>query len=233
MKINISETLKNARKSKGYSLESVQQTLKSEFKIEIDSSNISRYENGKVKTMDAKILRALCKVYGLDYLKIFKELGFVDENINSKLKGNARILSGQEELGTIELPVYGKASAGNGYINFEEVIRIQKITSIPGLNLPKGSFIIEVGGDSMFPTLLDGDLAIVKPVIDCEEADGKICVVTWNDQTFIKRVKYQKGIVILMSDNPDRMKYQDVFIEKDELQYLKCHGIVVESRRKY
>lgn len=73
------EKLKEKRIAKEYSLEYVQVELRNRFDIDLDISNISRYENGKVKKMDAKVLKALCKIYDLDYIKLFKQLGFIDE----------------------------------------------------------------------------------------------------------------------------------------------------------
>ncbi|MEG0390698.1 MAG: S24 family peptidase, partial [Cetobacterium sp.] len=62
---------------------------------------------------------------------------------------------------------------------------------------------------------------------------GKVCVLTYHDQTYIKRVKFQDGTVRLISDNLDKKKYSDIVIKDEELEYLKCHGSVIESRRKH
>ena len=133
----------------------------------------------------------------------------------------------------IELPVYGRAAAGNGYINMENIIRTEYLVAIPGEDFPKGAFIAEVYGESMFPTLLDGDFAIVDPDCNDKNINNQICVVTYNGQTFIKRVVRKEKYVILMSDNPDRVKYEDIIVPTDEYSDLVCHGIVIECRRKF
>lgn len=74
----IGNLLKEKRNQLGYSLEDVKILLKKDFNIDLDNSNISRYENGSVKNMNAAFLRALCKVNKIDYIPIFKELGYVD-----------------------------------------------------------------------------------------------------------------------------------------------------------
>lgn len=74
----IGKILKENRKKLGYSLEDVKILLKKDFNIDLDTSNISRYENGTVKNMNAAFLRALCKVNKVDYISIFKDLGYVD-----------------------------------------------------------------------------------------------------------------------------------------------------------
>lgn len=74
----IGKILKENRKKLGYSLEDVKILLKKDFNIDLDTSNISRYENGTVKNMNAAFLRTLCKVNKVDYISIFKDLGYVD-----------------------------------------------------------------------------------------------------------------------------------------------------------
>lgn len=74
----VGKLLKEKRKELGYSLEDVQMILKKDFNIELDSSNISRYENGTVKNMNAAYLRALCKANKINYIPIFKDLGYID-----------------------------------------------------------------------------------------------------------------------------------------------------------
>ncbi len=74
----IGNLLKERRKELGYSLEDIKILLKKDFDIDLDNSNISRYENGSVKNMNPTFLRALCKINNIDYIKIFKELGYVD-----------------------------------------------------------------------------------------------------------------------------------------------------------
>ena len=78
--IEVGNLFKSARKKENYSLEDVQYLLKKECNIELDVSNISRYEKGTVKNMNPKYIRALCKIYKIDFIKIFKELDFLDEN---------------------------------------------------------------------------------------------------------------------------------------------------------
>ncbi|MGL5580515.1 MAG: helix-turn-helix domain-containing protein [Cetobacterium sp.] len=76
----IGNLFKEVRKKENYSLEDVQYLLKNDCNIDLDISNISRYEKGTVKNMNPKYIRAFCKVYKLDFVKVFKELDFLDEN---------------------------------------------------------------------------------------------------------------------------------------------------------
>lgn len=86
----IGSLLKEKRKELGYSLEDVKILLKKDFDIDLDNSNISRYENGTVKNMNAAFLRALCKVNKIDYIPIFRELGYVDPEDDRILKMSSK-----------------------------------------------------------------------------------------------------------------------------------------------
>ncbi|MEG0236562.1 XRE family transcriptional regulator [Cetobacterium sp.] len=224
--------LRSLRENKGFSLRQVS------IKSGVSHTQIADIEKGVnygTKEKLDKILMALGasdeeieKFYDMqDYEK-------TPDSIKKKLEEKSKL----EEVNTtqvqmIELPVYGRAAAGNGYINMENIIRTEYLVAIPGEDFPKGAFIAEVYGESMFPTLLDGDFAIVDPDCNDKNINNQICVVTYNGQTFIKRVVKKEKYVILMSDNPDRVKYEDIIVPTDEYSDLVCHGIVIECRRKF
>lgn len=135
-------------------------------------------------------------------------------------KANAVLLDKSQ---FISVPVYGKASAGNGYINMETVL-YNKLIHINGYS--RDSFLIEVSGDSMEPTILDGEFVLVDPTF-IEICEGKIYVITYNGETFIKMIEEHKedGIVLLKSINK---KYRDKIIKKEEFESVKIEGRVVK-----
>lgn len=135
-------------------------------------------------------------------------------------KSNAVILDKSQ---FIYVPVYGKASAGNGYINMGTVL-YDKLIHINGYS--HDSFLIEVSGDSMEPTISDGEFVLVDPT-SIEICEGKIYVITYNDETFIKIVEEHEEdeIVLLKSIN---QKYRDKVIKKEEFENVKIEGRVVK-----
>ncbi len=135
-------------------------------------------------------------------------------------KSNAIILDKSQ---FIYVPVYGKASAGNGYINMETVL-YDKLIHINGYS--HDSFLIEVSGDSMEPTISDGEYVLVDPT-SIEICEGKIYVVTYNNETYIKMIeKHEEDeIVLLKSVN---QKYRDKVIKKEEFENVKIEGRVVK-----
>ena len=224
--------LRSLRENKGFSLRQVS------IKSGVSHTQIADIEKGinyGTREKLDKILMAL----GASDKEIEKFYDMQDyEKTPDSIKKKLELKTKLGEVNTtqvqmIELPVYGRAAAGNGYINMENIIRTEYLVSIPGEDFPKGAFIAEVYGESMFPTLLDGDFAIVDPECSDKNMNNQICVVTYNGQTFIKRVVIKEKYVVLMSDNPDRVKFEDIIVPLDEYSDLICHGIVIECRRKF
>ena len=114
-----------------------------------------------------------------------------------------KIVSNSEIL---NLPVYGKASAGRGYLNMDSPDYYMPI--LRG-NFSKRSFFVEITGNN------------------------KIYVVTYNDEGYIKRLemKDKLKIITLKSDNPD---YDDIDIPEEMQEYFQINGRVVEviSKKK-
>lgn len=217
IRIKLGEYIKHIREKNGLGLNQLA------VKIDVVSSLLSRLENGKVLKVNPFLLKKISEGLKIDYKELYKIVGYLEEDEEIP----------KVETRLVELPVYGRAAAGNGYINMENIIRTEYLVAIPGEDFPKGAFIAEVYGESMFPTLLDGDFAIVDPDCNDKNINNQICVVTYNGQTFIKRVVRKEKYVVLMSDNPDRVKYEDIIVPTDEYSDLVCHGIVIECRRKF
>ena len=134
-----------------------------------------------------------------------------------------------EEREILNLPVYGKASAGRGYMNMDSPDYYMPILRS---NFSKRSFFVEITGNSMEPTLEDGQFALVDPD-NTTYSKNKIYVVTYNDEGYIKRLemKDKLKVITLKSDNPD---YDDIDIPEEMQEYFQINGRVVEviSKKK-
>ena len=207
------EILKEIRLKNGDSLQRLAE------KTEIVFTYIDKIEKG-TRPINKDNLEKFIKTYPL-YKKQF-EKAYLDEIMPESLKGSTFNME-EQKVNTVILPVYGKASAGNGYINLD-----QEIYYFP---IKKGdfsdrSFLVEINGNSMEPTLEDGDYALVDPD-NIDYVKNKIYVVTYNDESFIKRMVMdaKSKIVMLKSDNPE---YEDILITKDMQAYLKIEGRVIQ-----
>ena len=76
--------------------------------------------------------------------------------------------------------------------------------------------IVDVKGNSMEPTIKDGDVAFVDFSFD--QKDGEVYIVQHEDDTYIKRCYFESDKLTLKSDNPE---YQDiVFQGLDEVRVI-------------
>jgi len=122
----------------------------------------------------------------------------------------------------------GTAPISNNFI--ERVIEVypdeEKTLKKEYLKENLNSFFVEITGNSMEPTLEDGEYALVDPN-NTAYVKNKIYVVTYNDEGYIKRVevKDKKKVITLKSDNPD---YDDIDISEEMQEYFKINGRVVE-----
>lgn len=188
-------------------------------KTNIVFTYIDKIEKG-TRPINKENLEKFIKVYPL-YKKKF-EKAYLDEIMPESLKDGIFNID-EQKVDTIILPVYGKASAGNGYINLDQEIYYFPIKKG---NFSDRSFLVEINGNSMETTLQDGDYALVDPD-NIDYLKNKIYVVTYNDESFIKRIVIDEKskIVMLKSDNPE---YEDILITKDMQVYLKIEGRVIQ-----
>ena len=211
--MNFGQTLKEIRIKNGDSLRKLSE------KTDIVFTYIDRLEKGTVP-INKNLLEKFIKAYPL-YKKQF-EKAYLDEIMPDSLKGSTFNME-EQKVNTVILPVYGKASAGNGYINLDQEIYYFPIKKG---NFSDRSFLVEINGNSMEPTLEDGDYALVDPD-NIDYVKNKIYVVTYNDESFIKRmvIDTKSKIIMLKSDNPE---YEDILITKDMQIYLKIEGRVIQ-----
>ena len=81
----------------------------------------------------------------------------------------------------------------------------------------KQLFVIKVEGDSMEPSLLEGDNTLVNKNINSIGAGGGIFAINWNKMTLVKRLQMnpQKNEIIIKSDNAN---YDSITVKPDEIE---------------
>ncbi len=121
-----------------------------------------------------------------------------------------------------------KASAGDGALNSSErtvemlAFRRDWLRQM-GINA-RTAHVLTARGDSMDPTIRDGDILLVDAGID-HVVDEGIYVVVLFGQLFVKRLERQgSGAIILRSDNPS---IRDRVVEPDELPEMSVAGRVI------
>ena len=188
-------------------------------KINLHFTFIDKVEKGTAPISNNFIERVI-EVYPDEEKTLKKE--YLKENL-PKVFNKDESIKILEDSEVLNLPVYGKASAGRGYLNMDKPDYYMPITKG---DFSLNSFFVEITGDSMEPTLEDGEYALVDPN-NTAYVKNKIYVVTYNDEGYIKRVevKDKKKVITLKSDNPD---YDDIDISEEMQEYFKINGRVVE-----
>jgi len=224
MKVN--EIIRARRKELGLTLKQVAD------KLGVSESLISRYESNDVKNMGIDKLIPLAKVLKTTpaYLMGWEEDKTSSNELSYNMIAEPSAQYSYEKLipvEIVEIPMFGKASAGNGYINLEQEIGSY---TIPKHIYKKGIFAIRVSGDSMTgidKSIPDGSTAVVDPELctDPINLNNKVCVFEYDDETYIKQLIIDKqGIIRLRSFNPE---YDDIIVLNEKL--LSCKGRVIRT----
>ena len=97
------------------------------------------------------------------------------------------------------------ASCGNGSIVFsEDKIKLPLATAlIDGYSKQKTYSMINASGNSMSPTIDNGDKLIVVHWNGTQIQDNKIYVFCFNNEFFVKRLSKNLDEIIIKSDNPE------------------------------
>lgn len=183
--------------------------------LDIQKAAISKYENGRAEP-STEVLKKMSAYFGvsIDYL-----LG------NSPAK-----LSAQKLGRGVRIPVLGRVVAGIPIEAVEEIIDYEEIPK--SMSATGEFFALQVKGDSMLPTLKDGDVVIVKKQPTVDSGDIAIVLVNGNEAT-VKEVKESPGGITLIGHNV--AVYTPQFYSNEEIKSLPVEvlGKVVEMRRKF
>ena len=110
----------------------------------------------------------------------------------------------------IELPVYGEIACGNGTVIFEDTTEYKTVPR----DWVKGGkyFFTRAVGDSMIGARIqDGDLLLIRE--QPQISNGEIAAVCVDGEMLLKKVYYQKGQIVLQSENS---KYPPKVLDSDD-----------------
>ncbi len=186
--LDYGKKLKLLRESKGLSQEELSD------KLSVTKTTIGNYENGR---------RALT----------LEKLAEILEALNSSFNEFFSL----KELCTedIKIPIVSKVSAGTGLLVEENIV---DYLPIPKELSNKCDFATFVEGNSMFPDVKNGDIALVK--MDCEIESGNIVIFSLNGNSYIKKYHYNpiSNKITFISSNKE---YENISVmEGDELKVI-------------
>lgn len=143
-------------------------------------------------------------------------------------------LTGKSDIprngGVVRIPVVGHVVAGIPTSAIEDIIDWEEIDEEMAR---RGDYIgLRVMGDSMYPEIKDGDIAIIRRQDTVETGDIAVVFVNGDDAT-IKKVKKMDDGIMLIGFNTT--VYEPHFYNRDEIVDLpvKIYGKLVEVRRKF
>ena len=178
--------------------------------IGVSRSTIAMYESNASEP-DIQTLERLAKYFNIS----------IDEllGMNTTVK----------KVQGIKIPVLGSIPAG---IPLEAIQDIVDYEEIPEALARNGEFFaLKVKGDSMAPTILNGDIVIVRKQEDADS--GSICVVMINgyDAT-LKEIKKELGGIWILPRNPNS-DFKPTFYSNEEIESLPIRilGVAIEIRR--
>lgn len=248
--MNLSERLKELRANKQWT----QGDLAKYSGVSLDS--IKGYESGKTKNITVENLQKIAIAFGLNVNNFYSEqlslsrglkMSPSQSNIVPKLSPSDNNLkkfdksnNSESENNTVSVPYFEDtyASAGYGANNYDEAPIVLEFTEsflrdFLGISGTLSSVhIINARGDSMEPTLTDGELLFVRTVNnESEVVSGYVYAIRYGEDTFVKRVERNPvtKAITLFSDNE---KYEPIAIKGQNLKNCTVVGRVVAHIRK-
>lgn len=122
----------------------------------------------------------------------------------------------------IQVPLFASVSAGFGSTR-EEAIGTFPVTGVTG-----DIIAVLVSGDSMSPTIADGDTIIVRRQTSVDYGD--IAVVRVDDEHFVKKVEYTPEYIRLVSLND---KYPPLVLVGKDILRCSVEGKVIGSYKRW
>ena len=171
---------------------------------------------GRTKSISVDNAKPILDMLGLSFEQVY------GENHNSGFA--------ETPTRTIRVPRYkAQLSAGHGAANLNQEQIVDYIPFTPeflskklGRKAVDGLVVCDVKGDSMQPTIGDGDLAMVNTEFDSKKSG--LYAVNYADETLVKRVEPIGDGYHLISDNN---LYPTIKVQGPDLEKFKIIGEVI------
>jgi len=180
--------------------------------IDAKHTAVSNWENN-INKPDADTIELLCTTLDVEPNYFFNlQTSVHDDGVSSSILTPSTM---------VHVPIVGRVAAGDGCYAHED---IEGYEVLPAELLSGGHkyVLLRVKGDSMYPKILEGDLVLLQ----CQTSvdSGSIAVVTVDDEDgVIKKVKYDKDHIELISENP---YYPPRVFEGADVQRIRVMGLV-------
>ena len=212
----IGENIKKYKLKKGLTSKALAE------KLNVAQSSVTMWEKG-INQPNATTITKLCNILDITPEMIY-DTSFYSSNDNHLFE---MADMAEKKLKGTRIPVLGTIPAG---IPIEAIQDIVDYEEIPYDMARLGEyFALKIKGDSMSPSILEGDVVIFKKTEN--EENGSVCaiMVNGNDAT-IKKIKKTEDGIFLIPNNPS---YEPMFFSNKEIieKPVRIIGKAVEIRR--
>lgn len=205
----------------------------------------------EIQNIFSKNLRYYLKLRNKTQLDLAKAIDVSNTTINNYVKGyntprmdkidkicsflnieRSNLLEDKKETNSssgIKIAVLGTVPAGVPIAAIEDILDYEEI---PKSWENQGEFFgLKIKGDSMYPTLENGDVVIVRKQSTADNGDTVIAMVNGDDATCKRYERFENGIMLIPNNNA----YTPIFYTNEDIQSLPVTiiGKVVELRRKF
>lgn len=130
----------------------------------------------------------------------------------------------------VKIPILGTVKAGYDYMaqeNWTGYVDVEKDIIKDGCEY----FALKIVGDSMFPTLMEDDIVIIKKQDDFETGDIVVAIVNGDEATIKKGKKTDSSILL----QPLNSTYEPLIFTYDEMKSIPVTiiGVVKQLKREF
>ncbi|MBR1726439.1 MAG: LexA family transcriptional regulator [Muribaculaceae bacterium] len=185
-------------------------------KIDIDTSNLSKYLNGRLPISTALINRIVVNLgVSKQWLEDGTDLPFAKQIAPTSIDMPAGLTTVGQGTPVYDIDVTAGSMPRAAMFTDD---RIVGWVDLPGM--PSGSRIIKVNGDSMKPVICNGDYVAIRELTSMQHIFwGEIYVVLLDDYRLIKYVRRNEDprMVTLRSANKD---YDDMDVLRSDIREM-------------
>lgn len=190
--------------------------------VGVSEATVSRWESGHIDNMRRDRIAALSKILRMSPLAIMG----IDDDLSSRLPNMVSV-----EARTFRVPIVGRVAAGRPIVADEEIVGYEYIDNKYSKDGHE-YFGLRIVGKSMEPTIMDGDIVIVRRQNYVENGEIAIVLIDGEEAT-AKEVKESADGITLIGHNT--AVYTPHFYSAQEVKNLPVQiiGRVVQSIRKF
>ena len=201
--------------------------------VGVAQASLARWVKGEADPSRMNLIK-IADASGVNLEWLALGVGDMDDTKPQTVKQDINLQAGNDEtFAEIEDCREVRLSAGGGAFNngYEEITttKVERAWLQSRRLKAKDCAMFLVSGESMYPTLKDGEEIIVDRS-KRELTEGKIFVLNHNGSMLVKKIQFTYGGVELISDNPS---YRPLKLDTEEANSLVVIGQVVRGYRDF